>query len=282
MHDQGQRPPWHLAGLGRVELDGEDPRRLGVDPTACPERQRAAQHDQAPAEIVHVGVQRAVLFVGDGEARDVGEHDRVVGGQEDRPPGQGRRPRHLHRQFATGQRVHQVPRLGGAVVNDEDLALGPDKGHRHRPVVAADAVQGGVVRFEGGLELHGTGRVETQRDRHHGETRVEGHGQGIARLVAVEVELLVVHRERDSARGVALAAEHELHVGGLAEPGPGRRGDPLEDHLVGVLVLQHEHVDGHVVGGGQLRGGQEIADGLVAVGGDHDPVGRVLGHEGQG
>ena len=282
VHDQGQGAADDLAGLWGIELDGKYFGDLRVDPAAGPEGLGSPEHDQPSAQVVHVGVQGPVLLVGQGVAGDVGQHHGVVAAHEHRPAGEGGGRQDIDRDAFGRQCGDEEPRLLSRLVHDEDLALAAHEGDAHRRVVAADTVIERVVGLEDRLELHGPGRVERDAHRHDRRARRQGEPHGHALLGPVEVEELVVHLEGEPAARLALAAQDQPQLRGGAQTGPRRRDEPLEDHLPGVLVVEDQDIDGHAVGPGEICRGKDGVLGLVAVGDQEEPVGGVVGSDGQG
>ena len=231
----------------------------------------AADHHQPLAEVADVDLEGGQLLVVQPDARDVDEHDAVVGGE----PGEVARQRlGDHRVDLLALRLERGDQLAGDLVvpgEDQRPRLALDDGVRVGAVVLAEGVAGGLddgpERVEaglGGLDVEGDPRdARLELDRLRGDQRPVGEQPDGRRL---------------GDRGADLGDRLDR----FAEPRDRRRREPLDEHLVDVAEADRLRLDADAAARRERRLGRPAAGRVVAVAEEDDPLLRVVGEEGGG
>ena len=229
---------------------------------------------------MNIGVQVTNLIIIERPAGNIGEHDAVIRAEFNQISDAGR-ARSINRNLTFLQRPDEVVRFVRTVLDHHDLALTADKCHRHGGVVAIDAIRGKIIRHEDRLEFLRARGVEADRHGQYRRSRRQGDMKSVTGLLTVEIELHAAHAEKDGARRLRLAVEYKFNVGRLPQPGTGGGDDALKDHFLVMHILDQYYIDGNLVGLGDLGRFEHGILSLVAVGNQHDAVGRIVGHDRQ-
>ena len=294
MHDLDQGPlALDLHGLDlHVDRQGLLDRR--VHPAAGAEAVLAAEHDQAGAHVVDVGLEQPLLRLGERVLGDVAEDHGVerlelaeVVGERVAPlvaaAADAGGDQDLDLQLLLAEGPDQLGVLAPGPLDQEDLRRAPGVGEPGGHVVDRPAVARALL----GDELGGEG-VEArlgdellEREDVHAPAEVDRHrllvaGGGDAPVVGVLLEDL------QGPPGRLAGPDDDVDVDRLALLDVGGQRDLLDQDFLVVEVVDRQDVDLDA----QLLGGEGLLDGvaavLVAVGDEDDPPGGVLGEGGQG
>ncbi len=165
-----------LLAVAHAHVDREGLLERGPLEAAGPVRVRAADHDQALAQIADVDLQRGHLAVGQAQPRDVDEDDAVVRGQAANSVGSASGHDRVDL-LALG--LERLDQLGGddrVAGQDERPRLALDDRVRVGPVVLAERVLGGLDDDPEGVEA-GFARGHLEDDPGHAGVEVDGSGR---------------------------------------------------------------------------------------------------------